>query len=141
MMPVSRSNPLQIEPYLYFNGRCEEALTFYQQALGARTVALNRFGDNPDVPAPLGAARKIMHAEFRVGGAVVLASDGPCTGATNFQGFSLALTTRDGAEAERMFGALADGGSVQVPLGATPFAVGFGMVADRFGVVWTITAR
>ena len=132
---------MQIEPYLYFNGRCEEALTFYQQALGARTVAVNRFGDNPDVPAPPGAARKIMHAELRIGGAVVLASDGPCTGTTNFQGFSLALTTRDGAEAERMFRALADGGNIHVPLGATAFAARFGMVADRFGVVWTITAR
>ena len=75
MMPVSRSNPLQIEPYLYFNGRCEEALTFYQQALGARTVALNRFGDNPDVPAPLGAASKIMHAELKIGDSRIMMND------------------------------------------------------------------
>jgi len=133
---------MQIQPYLFFDGRCEEALAFYRDALGAETTMLMRFKDSPEPPVPgmmpPGTDDKVMHASFRVGEAVVLASDGLCGGAPNFQGFTLSLTTADPAEAERLFTALADGGQVRMPLAPTFFSPCFGMVADRFGVGWMV---
>jgi len=133
---------MQIQPYLFFDGRCEEALAFYRDALGAETTMLMRFKDSPEPPVPgmmpPGTDDKVMHASFRVGEAVVLASDGLCGGAPNFQGFTLSLTTADPAEAERLFTALADGGQVRMPLAPTFFSPRFGMVADRFGVGWMV---
>jgi len=133
---------MQIQPYLFFDGRCEEALAFYRDALGAETTMLMRFKDSPEPPVPgmmpPGTDDKVMHASFRVGEAVVLASDGVCGGAPNFQGFTLSLTTADPAEAERLFTALADGGQVRMPLAPTFFSPRFGMVADRFGVGWMV---
>jgi PhnB protein len=133
---------MQIQPYLFFDGRCEEALAFYRDALGAETTMLMRFKDSPEPPVPgmmpPGTDDKVMHASFRVGEAVVLASDGVCGGAPNFQGFTLSLTTADPAEAERLFTALADGGQVRMPLAPTFFSPCFGMVADRFGVGWMV---
>ena len=133
---------MQIQPYLFFDGRCEEALAFYRDALGAETTMLMRFKDSPEPPVPgmmpPGTDDKVMHASFRVGEAVVLASDGRCGGAPNFQGFTLSLTTADPAEAERLFTALADGGQVRMPLAPTFFSPCFGMVADRFGVGWMV---
>ena len=130
---------MQVQPYLNFNGRCEEALAFYGKALGAKTEMLMRFKDSPD-PSMVtpGSEEKVMHSSFRVGDAVVLASDGRCQGETNFQGISLTLTVPDEAEAERRFGALSDGGQVQMPLTKTFFSPRFGMVADRFGVTWMV---
>jgi PhnB protein len=132
---------MQVEPYLYFDGRCEEAVEFYRRAAGAHVTALVRFKDAPGSDAPPGAENKVMHASVRMGTSTVLASDGQCRGKPNFQGFSLALTAASSSEAERLFAALADGGRVQVPLTSTPFAARFGMAADRFGVIWTVTAH
>ena len=131
---------MRVDPYLYFEGRCEEALEFYRRAIGAEIAVLNRFGDVPGVPAPAGAEGKVMHASLRVGATTVLASDGQRRGAPAFAGFSLALGAASDAEAERLFAALAEGGTVQMALHANPFASRFGMLADRFGVHWIVTA-
>lgn len=130
---------MQIQPYLFFEGRCEEAIEFYRQKLGAEVVALLRFKESPDpaMCAP-GAGDKVMHASFRIGASTVLASDGRCEGRQSFQGFALSLTVPDDAAADRLFAALSDGGQVQMPLTKTFFSSRFGMVADRFGVSWMI---
>ena len=133
---------MQIEPYLFFEGRCEEALAFYANAIGARIEAVLRYADSPDpVPdgrLPPGSEGKVMHARFHVGGAPIMASDGLCAGKSAFQGFSLSLPAKDEAEARRLFAALAEGGEVRMPLGKTFFSPAFGMVADRFGVPWMV---
>ena len=132
---------MQIQPYLFFEGRCEEAVEFYRNALGAEVMMLMRFKDSPEpqgCPLPPGSETKVMHMSFRIGETTVMASDGRCSGQPSFQGFSLSLTVPDEAEAERRFAALADGGQVQMPLTKTFFASRFGMVADRFGVSWMI---
>jgi len=130
---------MQVQPYLNFDGRCEEALEFYRRALGAKIEMLMRFKESPDpsMVSP-GSEEKVMHSSLRVGDATVLASDGRCQGQTNFQGISLTLSVADAAEAEKRFGALADGGQVQMPLTETFFSPRFGMVADRFGVTWMV---
>jgi PhnB protein len=130
---------MQIQPYLSFDGSCDEALAFYQKALDAEVTMLMRFKEAPD-PAMVspGNADKVMHAAFRVGDTVVMASDGRCLGQPNFHGISLAVTVADDAEAERRFAALCDGGAVQMPLAKTFFSSRFGMVADRFGVNWMV---
>jgi PhnB protein len=128
---------------LCFDGRCEEAVAFYTKTLGAEVTMLLRFKDSPEPSqpgmVPPGAEDKVMHMSIRIGETTVLASDGRCLGQPNFQGFALSLTVPDAAEAERLFTALADGGQVQMPLTTTFFAARFGMVADRFGVVWMIS--
>lgn len=134
---------MQVQPYLFFDGRCEEALEFYRKALGAEVTMLMRFKDNPD-PQPEGACgaqvspEKVMHASFNIGETTLMASDGFCSGKPVFQGFSLSLSATDPAHAERLFAALADGGQVQMPLTKTFYSPCFGMVADRFGVGWMI---
>jgi PhnB protein len=130
---------MQVQPYLNFDGRCEEALNFYRGALGAEVTRLLRFKESPEpgMVSP-GSEEKVMHASFRVGEATILASDGRCMGQPGFQGVSLALTVSNDAEAERRFTALADGGQVQMPLTKTFFSSRFGMVADRFGVCWMV---
>jgi PhnB protein len=130
---------MQVQPYLNFNGRCEEALAFYGKALGAKIERVMHFKDSPDpsMVSP-GSENKVMHSSFRVGDATVMASDGRCQGETNFQGISLTLTVPDEAEAEQRFTALSDGGQVQMPLTKTFFSPSFGMVADRFGVTWMV---
>jgi PhnB protein len=133
---------MNIQPYLFFDGRAEEAIEFYRRALGAEVTALMRFKDSPEPPqpgmAPPGTEDKVMHASFRVGETTVMASDGRCQGQPNFHGFSLAITASNEAEAERLFGALGEGGQVQMPLTKTFFSPRFGMVADRFGVSWMV---
>jgi PhnB protein len=133
---------MQVQPYLFFDGRCEEAVEFYKRRLGAEVEMLMRFKDSPEPPQPgmipHGAENKVMHAALRIGDTTVMASDGRCTGQPTFQGFSLSLTAPNEAEAERLFGALGDGGQVQMPLAKTFFSPRFGMVADRFGVSWMI---
>jgi PhnB protein len=133
---------MQVQPYLFFDGRCEEAVEFYKSALGAEVAMLMRFKDSPEPPdpgmVPPGSGDKIMHTSFRIGDTTVMASDGRCQGQPSFQGFSLSLTASDDAEAERLFAALAEGGQVQMPLAKTFFSSRFGMVADRFGVPWMI---
>ena len=129
-------------PYLFFNGRCEEALEFYRRALGAEVQMKMRFKDSPDQShTPPGSADKVMHACISVGGSPVMASDGMESGAPRFQGFSLSYNAADEADAKRRFEALAkDGGQVQMPLGETFFAKSFGAVQDKFGVSWMVIA-
>jgi PhnB protein len=131
-----------VQPYLFFNGRCEEALDFYANALGAEITMVMRYQDAPDPPPPgmiaPGSEGKIMHASFRLGETTVMASDGRCGGQLEFRGFSLSLTVTSEGEADRVFAALAEGGHVHMPLGKTFFAPRFGMVADRFGVSWMV---
>jgi PhnB protein len=130
---------MQVQPYLSFEGRCEEAFEFYRRALGAEVEMLMRFKDSPDPGScPAGAEDKVMHASFRIGDSTVMASDGRCQGQPSFQGIALSLTAADDAEAERLFGALAEGGQVQVPLAKTFFSSRFGMLSDRFGVPWMV---
>ena len=132
---------MQVQAYLSFEGRCEEALEFYRAAIGAEVQMLMRYSDNPEPPPgglTPGTESKIMHSSFRVGETVLMASDGYCKGAAKFEGITLALSARDDAQAKQYFDALADGGSVQMPLTRTFFSSSFGMVADRFGVPWMI---
>jgi PhnB protein len=133
---------MQVEPYLFFDGRCEEAIEFYKKALGAKVEMLMRFKESPEPPkpgmCPPGSDDKVMHASLTIGEARVMASDGQCGGKPSFQGFGLSLDAKTEAEAGRLFNALADGGQVQMPLGKTFFAQSFGMVADRFGVMWMV---
>jgi PhnB protein len=128
---------MQIQPYVFFDGRCDEAIAFYREALGAEVVSLMRYGEGPQSPAP-GTADKVMHAELRIGEATVLVSDGHCGGQARFEGFALSLTVTTEPEAEQRFAALGDGGEVSVPLGPTFFSPRFGMVTDRFGVLWIV---
>ncbi len=134
---------MHIEPYLFFNGRCEEAVEFYKKALDAEVTMLMRFKDSPEPHPPgmlpPGSENKIMHVSLRIGDTAVMASDGRCTGKTDFQGFYLSLTVANEAEAERKFAALSEGGQVQMPLAKTFWSPRFGMVADRFGVGWMVT--
>src|SRR5678815_1578318 len=133
---------MELQPYLFFDGRCEEALNFYQRALGAEVEMMMRIKDSPEPPQPgvhpPGSENKILHASFRVGDTVLMASDGRCEGKPVFKGFSLSLQVPTETEANRLFKALADGGQVQMPLTKTFFSPGFGMVADRFGVTWML---
>ncbi|MBN9560046.1 MAG: VOC family protein [Alphaproteobacteria bacterium] len=132
---------MQVQPYLFFDGRAEEAIDFYRRALGAEVTMLMRFKEMPDPPPgsiPPGAEDKVMHASVQIGETMVLVSDGHCQGKASFQGFALSLTAADDAEAKRVFAALSDGGQVQMPLGKTFFSSQFGMVADRFGVSWMV---
>lgn len=134
---------MRVEPYLFFNGRCEEAVEFYKKALGAEVAMLMRYKDSPEPHAPgmlpPGSENKVMHISFRVGNTIVMASDGFCKGQTDFQGFSLSLTVSNEAEADRVFAALADGGQVQMPLSKTFWSPRFGMVTDRFGLGWMVS--
>jgi PhnB protein len=136
---------MQVQPYLFFDGRAEEAIEFYRRTLGAEVVMLMRFKEMPEPhppgSIPPGAENKVMHACLRIGDTSVMASDGHCAGRPNFQGFALSFTASDVAEAERAFAALADGGKVNMPLTKTFFSPRFGMVADRFGVPWMIVVE
>jgi PhnB protein len=130
-----------VQPYLNFDGRCEEALNFYKKALGAEVTGLMRMKDNPEAMSgdcKPGSPEQVLHCAFRVGESTLMASDCYGSGKPAFQGISLSLTARDAAEAERLFNALADGGAVQMPLGRTFFSPSFGVVADRFGVAWMV---
>lgn len=130
---------MKVQPYVFFDGKCDEALEFYKRALGAKVTALMRWQEAPDksMITP-GQENKVMHSEFQVGETVILASDGRSTGKPSFQGFALTITADSDADAKRMFNALGDGGQVQMPLEKTFFASLFGMVADKFGVGWMV---
>jgi PhnB protein len=134
---------MQIESYLFFNGRCEEAIAFYKKAIGAEVVMMMRNKEAPEKPPPgmlpPGSDDKIMHATLRVGTSNLMLSDGRCDGKPVFNGFSLSLDAANEAEADRLFAALADGGTVQMPLAKTFWSPKFGMVADRFGVGWMVS--
>ena len=130
---------MQVQPYLAFEGRCDEAIEFYKKAIGAKVEMLLRFKEAPDqsMVSP-GSAEKVMHAALRAGDALLLMSDGRCTGSTNFHGIALALSVKDDGEADRVFNALADGGKVNMPLVKTFFSSKFGMLNDKFGVGWMV---
>jgi PhnB protein len=135
-----KNDPI-IQPYLFFEGRCEEALEFYKKALGAKVGMLMRYKDSPEAPAPGCApadSNKVMHAQFQIGEAVIMASDGRATGKPNFEGFGLSLSLPTPVEVDKAFSALADGGKVEMPLAKTFFSARFGMVADKFGVLWMV---
>jgi PhnB protein len=131
-----------VQPYLFFNGCCEQAVEFYRQALGAEVEMMMRFKESPDTPppgmVPPGFENKIMHTSFRVGQTVVMASDGCHADKTTFQGFSLSLAVQTEAEADRYFKALSEGGQVRMPLTKTFWSPRFGMLEDRFGIGWMI---
>ena len=130
-----------VQPYLFFGGRCEEAIEFYRKALGAELVMLSRFKEAPEPQPgmPDCFEEKIMHATLRIGETLLMASDGRCEGPQNFEGFSLSITVADDAEAERVFTALSDGGLVTMALAKTFWAPKFGMLQDKFGVGWMVS--
>jgi PhnB protein len=130
---------MPIQPYLFFDGRCEEAIEFYKKALGAKVEMLMRFKEAPDqsMMAP-GSGEKVMHSALKIGDATVLASDGHCAGKPKFDGFSLTIYAKNEAEADKWFGALGEGGEVRMPMGKTFFSPRFGMLADKFGVGWMV---
>ena len=140
-MSTSNSNTV-VQPYIFFGGRCDEALEFYRKAIGAEVERLARFKDSPE---PHGLPEcfddKVMHATVRIGNSTLMASDGQCEGDQNFDGFSLSITVPDEAEAERVFAALGEGGLVTMPLEKTFWASKFGMLQDRFGVGWMISVE
>ncbi len=139
---MAKNNSL-IQPYLFFEGRCEEAIEFYKRAAGAEVGMLMRFKECPEPPPGMspGSENKVMHAQVTIGQSVVLMSDGRCSGKPGFSGFSLTLNSPTEAEAEQLFNALAEGGTVGMPLAKTFFAKKFGMLEDKFGVGWMVIVR
>ncbi len=130
---------MRVEPYLSFEGRCEEALDFYKKAVGAEVTALMRYSEMPPGGGVTpGTENKVMHAAMKIGSSVVMASDGMNSGKASFHGIALTISAADDVEAKRLFDALADGGQVNMPLTKTFFASSFGMLADKFGVGWMI---
>ena len=131
-----------VQPYLYFGGRCEEALEFYRTAIGAQVEVLMHFKDSPEPQPPgmipPGFEDKVMHASVRIGGSTLMASDG-CEVGPVFRGFSLSLAVPTEAEADRAFAALSAGGQVQMPLMKTFWSPRFGMLTDQFGIGWMVT--
>ena len=130
---------MQVQPYLDFNGRCDEALEFYKKAIDAKVGMTMRFKDSPDksMISP-GSEDKVMHTQFTVGDTTVMASDGRNSGQTNFNGIMLCISADNEAKADKLFNGLAEGGKVTMPMSKTFFASKFGMVADKFGVGWMI---
>jgi PhnB protein len=133
---------MPVAPYLFFNGRCQEALDFYTQAAGAQVESVMTYAQSPELPQPgslpAGWADKIMHASALIGGARVLLSDGNSSLKPEFRGFALTLSVPTTEEAAQRFKALSDGGAVLLPLTETFYSPSFGMLNDRFGVMWMI---
>jgi PhnB protein len=135
---------MPVQPYLFFEGRCEEALEFYAKALGAKVEMKMHYNESPEgcpQGLPPGSEKKVMHAAFRIGDTTLMGSDGMCTGQPSFKGFSLSLNARDEADAKRLYDALAEGGQPQMPLTKTFFSPAFGMVGDRFGLSWMVMVQ
>jgi PhnB protein len=130
---------MNLQPYLFFDGKCDEALDFYKKAVDAEPKMLMRFNQAPDqsMISP-GSENKVMHAQVKIGDTTVLMSDGRCTGNANFQGFALTVTANTEGEADKVFSALADGGKVTMPMAKTFFSPRFGMLTDKFGVGWMV---
>jgi PhnB protein len=133
---------MYVQPYLFFEGRCEEALGFYRDRIGARIEMMMRYRENPEPASPgrlpPGSDDKIMHAAFHVGDSILMASDGNCSGQPDFKGISLSITTTTADEARQKFDALAEGGQPFMPLSSTFFSPAFGMLKDRFGMNWMV---
>ena len=140
---MNTKNNRVVQPYLFFNGQCEQAVEFYRKTLGAEIDMMMRFKESPEPPQPgmlpPGFENKIMHCSFRIGETIVMASDGHCADKTNFDGFSLSISVPSEADAERVFNALTDGGKVTMPLSKTFWSPRFGMLEDRFGVGWMVS--
>ena len=134
-----------VEPYLFFEGRCEEAIEFYKRALGAQVELLMRYKESPEPHQPQGqppgSENKIMHASLKVGQSKVMVSDGRCTGRNHFDGFALSVSISTEAEAQQRFAALSQGGQILMPMGKTFFSPCFGMVNDTFGVMWMVIVQ
>lgn len=130
---------MQIQSYLFFDGRCDEAIEFYKSVFGAEVGVLMRWKDGPDKSMCTPAnENKVMHSSVTIGESRVMMSDGRNSGAPKFEGFALSVNAKDDADADRMFNALAVGGQVTMPMSKTFFAPRFGMVADKFGMHWMI---
>ena len=132
---------MNVQPYLSFEGRAQEAIDFYKSALGAKVDMVMHFKDAPpEVQSQMSpqSKDKIMHAAFHIGDTQVMASDGRCSGKAQFSGVTLTLNAASNGEAETLFNALAQGGTVNMPMSETFFAHRFGMVADKFGVAWMV---
>lgn len=142
-MTTTNKNAVVVSPYLMFNGRCEEALQFYQKAVGAQVPMMMRYKDAPDSAKqpgmlPPGFDNKVMHARMQVGETTIMASDGCDTKQPSYDGVSLSITAPNPSEAARLFNGLADGGKINMPLNKTFFSPAFGMLVDRFGVHWMV---
>ena len=132
---------MNVQPYLSFEGRAQEAIDFYKSALGATVDMIMHFKDAPpEAQANMTpeSKDKIMHAAFRIGDTQVMASDGFCSGKASFSGVSLTLIATSNDEADKLFKALSQGGKVNMPMSETFFANRFGVVADKFGVNWMV---
>jgi PhnB protein len=130
---------MNVQPYLSFEGRAQEAIDFYKSALGAQVEAVMHFKDAPpDMQANMPNKDKVMHSAFKVGDTTIMATDGQCSGKSEFSGITLTIQAGSDAEAEKLFNALAQGGKVNMPMSETFFATRFGMVADKFGVGWMV---
>ena len=130
---------MQVQSYLFFDGRCEEAIDFYKKTLGAEVGMLMRWKDSPDKSmCTPNNENKVMHASLKIGETKVMASDGRNTGNPEFKGFALSVNARDEADADRLFNSLSAGGKVVMPLGKTFFSPRFGMTTDKFGVNWMV---
>ena len=128
-----------VEPYLSFEGRCEEAIEFYKKAIGAQVIMLMRFKDAPpNAGCSPESAEKVMHSTLKIGDSMVYASDGRCQSPAKFSGIALSLGMKDDASAAKAFSALAEGGQITMPLAPTFFATSFGLVVDKFGVAWMV---
>jgi len=133
---------MQLNPYLHFNGNCEEALKFYEQTLGARIDGLQRFAGSPAAEhAPPEWGDKVLHARLRIGNDILMASDAPPEHFAPPKGFSLSISLSDIAKGEQIFNAMAQGGTVQMPFAPTFWAAGFGMCVDRFGIPWMVNCE
>jgi PhnB protein len=143
--PKLEETKMLVQPYLFFGGRCQEAIDFYHDVLGAEVQMLLRFKDSPEPPppgmVPENWGDKVMHVCLKIGDTLVMASDGCGSSEQSFQGFSLSLSVANEAEADRTFAALSDRGQVTMPLAKTFFSPRFGMLVDRFGVSWTVVAQ
>ena len=131
----------RIDPYLFLNGRADEAIAFYQDALGAELAMRMSFGESPEkspMPLPPGWDKKVMHAALKVGDTHLMLSDADCADDAQLKGFRLSLDCDDEASARRAFDRLADGGQVQMPLGKTFWSPLFGMLTDKFGIGWMV---
>jgi PhnB protein len=133
-----------IQPYLFFEGRCDEAIEFYKAALDAKVLMVMRYKESPQSPPsgfPPEILDKVMHSSLRIGDTTISLSDGHCQAKPSFSGVSLTLSVSSDAEADRYFAALSDGGKVGMPLGKTFFSSRFGMVTDQFGVLWMVIVQ
>ncbi len=130
---------MSLQPYLFYAGRCDEAIAFYEKALGAKATFLARYKDAPEkMPGPDGWHEKVMHANVSIGSSQFMMSDGMGPEVEPFKGFGLSLEVQTPAEGEQRLNALAEGGKVVMPFQKTFWSEGFGMVNDRFGVLWML---